>query len=282
MKRTVAVTASEGFIGRHVVSRLLAEPDIQVIRVVSPGSRPPKGAGFLAASLDVLDPNGAGSALPENVDVLLHLAWSGLTDFRSEVHLGQLAAHERLIRGWLETGVRRVVGVGTCLEYGLVEGELSESLPPAPVIAYAEAKAELSVRLEELAERCGATWAWARIFYPYGEGQHPRSLWTSLHAAIDRGDPSFPMSGGEQVRDYQPVDTVGSELAELALAESASGPVNICSGRPVVLKDLVASWIEASGSSIRPELGAYPYADYEPMSFWGSRQRLERILGPRY
>lgn len=281
MKRRVAVTGSEGFVGRHVVARLRAEPDVEVIRVVKPGTRGPKTGDIPVVEIDVLDPRAGASSLPRDVDVLIHAAWAGLNDFRSDAHLRQVDAHERFVREWLERGVRRVLGVGTCLEYGLVEGELTESMPTHPVIAYAEAKAELSRRLEEFAVRFGATWSWARIFYPYGDGQHPRSLWTSLNAAIDRGDESFPMSGGEQVRDYLPVSTVGSDLALLALAEAPSAAVNICSGRPVVLRDLVARWLEARGASIRVELGVYPYPDYEPMSFWGSRSRLDDILAPR-
>ena len=278
MSIRIAVSGSGGFIGRHVVARLELETDVQVVRVLRPGVVRPKVSREDAVWMDVLGASDRASSLPP-VDVLVHLAWSDLDDFRSEAHMRRVADHERFIRSWLDSGVRRVIGVGTCLEYGLVEGGLTETMPLAPVIAYARAKAELSTRIERLAAEFSADWSWARIFYPFGDGQHPRSLWTSLHAAIDRGDASFPMSGGMQVRDYMPVIEVGSDLARLALAEGRWGPVNICSGRPVVLKELVDDWIQQRGSTIRPHLGVYPYPDYEPMGFWGSRRRLERIIG---
>jgi nucleoside-diphosphate-sugar epimerase len=279
--RTVAVTGAEGFVGRHVVDRLLAKPDIEVIRIVRPGSRTASRDESRAVSLDVLGQDIELGQLPIGVDVLVHLAWSGLNDFRSDVHLDQVRAHERFLQAWLESGVRRIVGVGTCLEYGLIEGEMTETMPTDPVIAYAQGKSALHDALEELVARFGASCSWARVFYPYGDGQQPKSLWSSLQSAIARGDATFPMSGGEQVRDYLHVDEVGSILASLALLNEAIGVVNVCSGQPVVLRDLIEGWIADREAAIRPQLGVFPYPDYEPMKFWGSRSKLDQSLGER-
>ena len=281
MTRTVAVTGSEGFVGRHVVASLLAEPDIEVIRIVRPGTRTVEQGASRVFPIDVLGEDVDRRQLPTGVDALVHLAWSGLDDFRADVHLNQVAAHERFLQAWLESGVRRIVGVGTCLEYGLVEGELNESMPTDPVIAYAQGKAALSGALEGLAATFGASWSWARVFYPYGDGQQVKSLWSSLQSAIARGDATFPMSGGEQVRDYLDADEVGLILASLALSDEASGVVNVCSGQPIVLRDLVEGWIAARGAALRPQLGVFPYPDYEPMKFWGSRRKLDQALGER-
>jgi hypothetical protein len=43
----------------------------------------------------------------------------------------------------------------------------------------------------------------------------------------------------------------------------------------------VEEWIAASGSQIRPNLGHYPYPDYEPLAFWGNADKLLRTLGQR-
>ena len=281
MTRIVAVTGAEGFVGRRVVDSLLAEAGIEVIRIVRPGTRTLEQGGSRVFPLDVLGEDIGRRQLPTGVDALVHLAWSGLDDFRSDVHLDQVEAHERFLQAWLESGVRRIVGVGTCLEYGLVEGELTESMPTDPVIAYARGKAALSGALEELAATFGASWSWARVFYPYGDGQQPKSLWSSLQSAITRGDATFPMSGGEQVRDYLHVDEVGSILASLALSDEASGVVNVCSGQPIVLRDLVEGWIAERRAALRPQLGVFPYPDYEPMKFWGSRRKLDQASGER-
>ncbi len=277
MSTVVAVTGGEGFVGQRVVDSLARTPGVEAIRIVRPGSDPKPKVGCRIVTADVLD-DSAGHPLGDiHADVLVHLAWSGLNDFRSNEHQEQVAAHARFLASSIEAGVQRVVCAGTCLEYGLTEGEIDEERPAQPTVAYAKAKNELHKEVIELTKRTETSLLWARIFYPFGPGQHPKSLWASLQDAIDRADPTFPMSLGMQVRDYLPVEDVGAILAQLACAE-ADGILNVCSGEPVVLRQMVEGWIRDRGSDIKLDPGVYGYPDYEPMEFWGSRRRLDAAL----
>jgi dTDP-6-deoxy-L-talose 4-dehydrogenase (NAD+) len=106
-------------------------------------------------------------------------------------------------------------------------------------------------------------------------------LFSLLKAAVERGDPSFDMSGGEQVRDFMPIEKAVSNFVSLSLQRKNSGVVNICSGQPVSVKNLVDKWLEENHWQIDLHLGVYPYPDYEPMTFWGSTDRLNALLGTR-
>ena len=277
MTTVVAVTGSSGFIGRHVVNVLLRTPGVEVIRIVrSPHSEfEPKDGRVLTA--DIFDLSAEHPLHGVHADVLIHLAWRGVAAVRSDEHRDQVADHVQFLKGAIDAGVSRIICAGTCFEYGLAEGQLDETSPVSPVVAYAEAKTELHRHIVQIAQQTKARLLWARIFYPYGPGQHPKSLWTSLQDAIDRADPKFPMSPGMQVRDYLPVEEVGAILAQLACG-NADGVLNICSGEPVVLRHLVEGWIRDRGSEIEIEPGVYGYPDYEPMEFWGSRRRLNEAL----
>jgi len=74
------------------------------------------------------------------------------------------------------------------------------------------------------------------------------------------------------------VTEVARTLVALALKDQDAGPVNVCSGRPCSVRSLVEGWLREHRWSIELELGHYPYPDYEPMAFWGDRQKLDRVL----
>lgn len=111
----------------------------------------------------------------------------------------------------------------------------------------------------------------------YGEGQSPKSLLPQLDAAIARGDEEFPMSGGEQLRDYLPVEKVAEYVCRIALYD-VDGVVNCCSGRMISARRLVEERVAERGSAIRLKLGVYGYPGYEGMAFRGDVSRLHEVI----
>ncbi|MDD2286001.1 MAG: NAD-dependent epimerase/dehydratase family protein, partial [Paludibacter sp.] len=166
---------------------------------------------------------------------------------------------------------------GTCYEYGVMNGCISEDHPTNPNTVYSAAKDTLRRYLEFLAGEFGCSWNWVRLFFLYGEGQSPKSLLPQLDAAITRGDAEFPMSGGEQLRDYLPVEKVAEYICRIALSDE-SGIVNCCSGETISVRRLVEERIASSGSSIRLKTGVYGYPAYEGMAFWGDNTRLREVI----
>ncbi len=69
---------------------------------------------------------------------------------------------------------------------------------------------------------------------------------------------------------------VARRLVRLAESPGASGTYNICSGEPISIRRLVEARIAERGAAIQPELGRYPYPEYEAMAFWGDGSRYQR------
>ena len=112
------------------------------------------------------------------------------------------------------------------------------------------------------------------------KGNPETSLYSLLQDAIRRGSRLFDMSGGDQVRDFLPIDEAARLIIDAALLKGNTGTLNVCSGEPKLVRSLVKSWIDESGSRITMNLGRLPYtADNEPMAFWGSRAKLDTLLG---
>ena len=212
-------------------------------------------------------------------DVLMHLAWGGLPNYKSLHHFEvELPAQYAFLRHMVKGGLKTLLVTGTCYEYGMQSGALREDMDARPNTPYALAKDTLRRQLEFLRAEHPFALTWARLFYLYGEGQSPRSLLPQLKAAVAHGDKVFNMSGGAQQRDYLAVEDAACLLVRLALSGQDAGIVNVCSGKPITVRELVENWTAENGWSIELNLGYYPYPDYEPMAFWGDRTRLDSFL----
>lgn len=283
----IAITGATGFIGRHLLSRLLAvdatalcgEP-LEIIATTRGSDGEPAPLPRVRwVPLDLLDPPDDPLRHLSFPDVLVHLAWGGLPDYRSQRHLEvELPSHEAFLARVIGDGLTSVVVAGTCFEYGMQEGRLSEDCPARPANPYASAKDRLRRFLEDMQARRQFRLTWLRFFYLYGRGQPERTLYSQLLQAIGRGDRAFDMSGGEQVRDYLPVTEAAGYVTSLALRAANAGVVNVCSGRPCTVKSLVQGWVREAKASIRLNLGSYPYPDHEPMRFWGSNEKLRSLI----
>ena len=282
---TVLVTGASGFVGQHLVAALLARgfQVRAVARRVEPATRLAwfDRVEFVAA--DIHDPLLDVAALCEGVDALVHLAWPGLPNYQGLFHLEHnLMADYAFIKRAVEGGVGQVQVTGTCFEYGLQSGPLDETVVCRPANAYGLAKHSLRLFLDTLRQQVPFTLQWARLFYLYGPGQNPNSLLAALDRAIDSGAERFDMSGGEQLRDFLPIETAAGHLAALLQRRDFSGVVNVCSGQPVSVRNLVERHCAARGSRIALNLGHYPYPAHEPMAFWGDARRLRDLLGAEH
>jgi dTDP-6-deoxy-L-talose 4-dehydrogenase (NAD+) len=283
----VAVSGASGFVGTYVVRELASREGISVVAGSRSGARPPAASpgqesGQVAwTELNVESPEAAGDTFDRlgRPDVLIHLAWAGLPNYKSLHHFEAHLAHQyRFLSGLIRAGLRSLVCTGTCFEYGMQSGPMSEDMTTRPGNPYGFAKDMLQRQLHFLRAQHAFNFTWARLFYMYGAGQPASSLYTQFTTACARGDREFRMSGGEQLRDFLPVDEVARILVALALEAPDSGIVNVCSGKPVSVRTLVENWRRTQGSDIELVLGHYPYPDYESMAFWGCDARLRNIL----
>jgi dTDP-6-deoxy-L-talose 4-dehydrogenase (NAD+) len=276
----VAITGASGFVGRYAVRELLAR-GVEVIAISRHPDAPisasvkPVQFDIATAHADIYDRIG-------RPDVLMHLAWDGLPNYREEAHLeSELPRQVAFLDACVDGGLRRVVVAGTCLEYGMRSGCLDESMPTTPTTSYGLAKDRLRQHLERRAAEDGLHLAWGRLFYLYGPGQAPTSLYSQLRAAVEAGATVFPMSPGDQMRDFLPVGAASALLCQLALDAADAGVVNVCGGSARTVASWVRGWLAEWGADLTLKLGEYPYPDYEAHAFWGSTMKMHALLGNR-
>lgn len=267
----ILVTGATGFIGRYVVANL-QQHGYHVVATSTSNSA-------YRFDLNNFDSSVNYFKYFNEPRKIIHLAWQGLPNYKGLFHFEvNLPLHYAFLKNIIDNGCKDVTVIGTCFEYGLREGKLSEDMVADPRNPYALAKDCLRKFLTELQKTDPFIFRWVRLFYMYGKGQNPRSLFSQLDSALENNEKVFNMSEGQQVRDYLPVEDVADYISKISLQDKITGVINCCSGKPVTVKSMVEDYLLKKKKSINLNLGYYSYPDYEPMSFWGDNSKLQAIL----
>ncbi|NQT83244.1 NAD-dependent epimerase/dehydratase family protein [bacterium] len=299
------VTGASGFIGWHLVHRLVKE-SAEVSCIVEPGvDREELESVAGISEIHIADLTDL-SALQRVVkaakpSIVFHLAAVGATDPAIEP--------VRAIRVNIEGTVNLLlalngscdlfINTGTCHEYGEGLGRahaspperrdgglpsptglepLRESVPPAPASVYAASKVAAWHFCNVFFRTRGWRIVNLRLFTVYGPRQPARSLVPSVILSGLK-EQELPMSGGEQIRDFIFIDdVVAGYLLAAENPASAGWTFNLCSGRGVSLRELV-SMIETLEKRVRVKLGALPYRNGEASKIIGDNSLAKEILG---
>ena len=264
------VTGGTGFVGSHFVQQALAAGHV-VIALRRPGSRTriplEQQPIWIDGALD-----GDYSENLNGVDVFVHLAshtpnppYAPL----DECLRWNVVAPIQLARQAVAAGIKQFLIAGSCFEYGQVPVELEfidTTTPLAPSLSYPTSKAAASIAFEGFAREHGCKLKLLRIFQVFGEGEQDTRLWPSLRRAALLGK-DFPMSAGEQVRDFIPVEDVSAQFLRHIDFDAVEGGVpkayHIASGKSQTLLEFVTFWWQKWGATGQLQPGKMPYRKNE-------------------
>jgi nucleoside-diphosphate-sugar epimerase len=113
----VAITGATGFVGRHVLAEL-ASRDLGVVATRRSHSLDePHLANVEWVNLDLSSAPGQAFEALGRPDVLIHLAWGGLPNYRSLRHFEvELPAHYAFLRQLTDAGLKSLLVAGTCVQ----------------------------------------------------------------------------------------------------------------------------------------------------------------------
>ncbi len=277
----ILVTGATGFIGNYVVQELL-KLKCDVIASSRTIDKAKQFSWFdkvIFIPADLVEYKENYFEYFKKPDLLIHLSWSGLPNYKDLFHFEKnLFVDYLFLKNMVEHGLTDLLVTGTCFEYGMQSGELSEELDTKPNNPYGLAKDTLRKFLMQLKTKTPFNLKWVRLFYMYGQGQHPSSILSQLNNALKNKETVFNMSGGEQLRDYLPIEKVAEYIVKISLQNQMLGIINCCSGKPISIRKLVENYLIEQQQNIKLNLGYYPYPDYEPMAFWGDISKLKEII----
>ena len=183
---------------------------------------------------------GEGSAFDANFETTWELYYGQFhpISWTSSENIRWVQASLELLRSFILYGGKRVVMAGSCAEYDWNYGDCSEYLTPLkPATLYGTCKHSLQDILSMYTKQAGISSAWGRIFFLYGPHEHHSRLVSHVISSLLQNKEAV-CSSGTQIRDFMYVEDVASAFVSL-LDSSVEGPVNICSGQPISVKEVV-------------------------------------------
>jgi nucleoside-diphosphate-sugar epimerase len=273
--KKVIVTGASGFIGRHALNTLLNQGF--EVHAVSHRSNLVDIYPFCNWHLtDLLDP----FQITKLVDIvrpthLLHFGWYAVPGkyWTAEENFLWVQASLELLRQFRQRGGYRVVMAGTCAEYNWNYGYCSELITPQePNSCYGVCKNALREMLSSYSDLTGLSSAWGRIFFLYGNHEYANRLVPSVIRSLLNGEPAL-CSHGNQIRDFLHVQDIADAFVAV-LDSDVNGAINIASGKPVSLKDIIDKIANKIGKPELVKLGAIASSDKEPPLLVADTNRL--------
>lgn len=273
MNRLVLLTGATGFVGKQVYKSLL-NLGIKVRVVLRDGK-----AADIESSVHLESVVITKDLFSENeiwwkracngVDTIIHVAWYAESGkyLDSPKNLDCLMGTLALAKGAAHAKIRRFVGIGTCFEYDVTDGYLSTDTPLKPLTSYASAKAAAFMALSKWLPTQEIEFSWCRLFYLYGEGEDSRRLVPYLRAMLESGRPA-ELTSGNQIRDFLDVREAGKMICQTAFSH-VQGPVNICSGVPITVRELAEKISDEYGRRDLLNFGARPDNLVDPLCVVG-------------
>lgn len=187
-------------------------------------------------------------------DALIHLAWSGLPDYKSIDHFNNVIPQFEFIENLVNNGLKSVTVTGTCLEG--IENQ----------VHYALAKTSLRQRIEKLK---GINLKWLRLFTVTSENRN-NSLFYNLKIAKDE------LNIVDVKRDFISVENTVKHIIACAKQKEVTGIIDIGHGEAASVVDLCRLFRSDIKYNIVPSLN-----DYEPYSFHADITKLKKIYENR-
>ncbi|WMC91704.1 NAD-dependent epimerase/dehydratase family protein [Kineothrix sp. MB12-C1] len=271
----VLVTGAGGYIGRHVVKKLLDEGHIVIASDFDK-----KGIDSRAELSDVPIFSGDKDIYKQlgEPDACIHMAWKDGFIHNSDAHMQEVSNHYLFLLNMIKGGLKRVSVMGTMHEIGYWEGSVDENTPCNPLSKYGIAKNALRQALLILAQEYHVNLYWLRAYYILGDESKSSSIFSKILQAEEDGKELFPFTSGKNQYDFIQVKKLAEQIVMASVQDEVKGIINVCTGQPKSLGQQVEEFIAEHNLNIRLDYGAFPDRKYDSPGVWGDPTKINLIM----
>ena len=284
----IIVAGGSGFIGANLISELISNGNevISISRNKNQIKRKFKNVKYI--SHDLNKPL-RKTFLEKFKEVEYIINCSGYIDhsnFRGngrEVFYDHFNSLISLTNLAIDLKVKTFVQLGSSDEYGNNKSPIKESVRESPISPYALAKLSSTYFLQQCFKQRVLNTVILRPFLVFGEMQNKERFLPYIIKNCIK-DREFKVSKGDQIRDYLYIKDFNHALIKSLNNKKAYGEIiNIASGVPITIKDVISSVCQLVGKG-KPILGGIDYRENESMELYADITKAKRILdwAPKY
>jgi len=250
------VTGASGFTGRYLVRRLRARGHTVIETVGDLGATETP----TRLPLDIASPDACQRVIERvRPDYIVHLAAISFVghDDPLDFYRVNVVGTLNLLEACAHAGhtPRKLLIASSAHVYGNVTGDaIDESFPLHPVNHYAASKAAMETMVRTWFDRLPILIV--RPFNYTGRGQASNFLVPKIVEHFARREPSIELGNIDVARDFSDVRYVASVYEALLDCSAASETVNVCTGTPYTLRDILSAASDLTGHAL--EIRANP------------------------
>ena len=260
----ILLTGASGFIGKALLPALLAKGhEVSTLARRQP-DQTCNGEAIVAEI-----PAWPEAVSGRHFDLCIHLAWIATPGIYLSSPENDLFAEmtPRLADSLFISGLPHFLGLGTCIEYA--PNQTAPCIPGvtgiSPQTVYGKAKERARAGIAEAAALHGKDYTWARLFYPYGPGEHPARIPSSFLRTLACGE-SLELKTPHSVKDWIHIDDVVSAILCVAENGQPLREINLGTGTGTEIIGLAEIAAEISGAS-RSLVRSSPAGQTDPYAY---------------
>ncbi|WP_157151090.1 NAD(P)-dependent oxidoreductase [Brachyspira sp. SAP_772] len=229
--KKVIVTGINGLIGQYI-AKPLQELDFEVYGI---GRGDITTDNFHYIKTDINNPIEIENVFDKiKAEYLIHLAWD-IKDLNSHVHFELFLSSLLMLKHFIKNGGKKVIFIGTCSEYDFYDRAIKETDNVNPRNLYSKYKNYLREISEFYCLKNNIDFCWARVFYVYGKNENPKRIFPYIINNL-KENKKVVINHSQLKKDYMFAGDVAKAIA-LITNSNFNGIINICSGKPISLKE---------------------------------------------
>lgn len=271
MSRGILLTGASGFIGQLLAKSFLSSgykvTALGMGEILNPDIKSIKLDAYTAESLANIE-----EEIPEGLDVIIHAGAYGVRAKErapSEFFCSNISYSQALLDLAVKKDIKTFISIGSVSEYEEpIAGQLICETAGLTSHLYGASKAAFGIWGLAYARSQGINFIHFRLFNVYGIGERDERLLPYLIQSLCKGE-EVKLTSGEQVRDFLYIDDfivlIGLVLEDKT-GKNHSGIYNVCSGKPLRVKDFIYEVCDVLGRPVELlKLGAVNHRADETM-----------------